>query len=546
MLDPTRYPFPQAPGSYVLVRSEVLPVEAIDPASLAEWIVQGRRRLGDQCDEALLARRRVPLLAYGSNGSPEVLERKLGAEAFVPVVQATLHDFDIVYSAHISPYGSVPAALYPSRRTSLDVCVLLVDDRQLATLDETEPNYARGLLAAGDSLRIDGVPIRHVYLYATRHGVLREGNEPVAVAEMEAEERQVPAMGQEEVLERVRVRLGETDKPLDEFNAESRDPAVARARTAKLKVDALHMPAATDPSLPSLRVGPTETQMRGGAPHNYIVAVRKEHASELGLGEYAVLTRDVSDGLFGLHRLATLCRVVFTDALEEEEDVAADQSLRTALGIAFEREAVDAARVGLHPVRPQGWKPRRERKLVRWLGWRYLLMRVGKADIPDMEKQYARIPADAFALLGSSSGDQLRVESVVRAEDGSYEIRDVSARAYALTDEVLERRESLAKAYFGARFLDPVKALGVDPDVSPIYLDAADRQQLGVAALDIVTVRRNLRHLLGRELREFGIMFFLAVLGIHALWNSLWVVPLSLLVAVALSVANLRARAGVR
>jgi hypothetical protein len=246
-LDPTHYPFPQAPGSYVLVRGEALPVEAIDAASLADWIVQGRR-LADQCDDALLTRRRVPLLAYGANGSPEVLQRKLGADAFVPVIQAVLRDFDIVYSAHISPYGSVPAAIYPSPRTSLQVRVLLVDAPQLATLDETEPNYARGLLAAGDSLRIDGVPIRHVHLYTTRHGVLREGDGPVAVAEMEAQNRQLPEMGQEEMLERVRERLGETGKPLDEFNAESRDPEVARARTARLKVDALHMPAATDRS----------------------------------------------------------------------------------------------------------------------------------------------------------------------------------------------------------------------------------------------------------------------------------------------------------
>src|SRR5215207_2198589 len=125
---------------------EALPVEGIDPVSLATWIVDSKP-LEELAGDGVKGRR-VPLLAYGSNGSPEVLRRKLGDDAFVPVVRATLRDFDVVYSSHISPYGSVPAAIYPCRGTSLQVCVLLVDAAQLATLDETEPNYTRGLLTA--------------------------------------------------------------------------------------------------------------------------------------------------------------------------------------------------------------------------------------------------------------------------------------------------------------------------------------------------------------------------------------------------------------
>ena len=55
---------------------------------------------------------RAPLLAYGSNGSPEVLGRKLALSGDPVLVEpAWLDDFDVVYSAHISPYGAVPATL---------------------------------------------------------------------------------------------------------------------------------------------------------------------------------------------------------------------------------------------------------------------------------------------------------------------------------------------------------------------------------------------------------------------------------------------------
>ena len=58
---------------------------------------------------------RTPVLAYGSNAAPEVLSRKLAlSDQPVLVVPARLREFDVVYSAHISPYGAVPATLQRS------------------------------------------------------------------------------------------------------------------------------------------------------------------------------------------------------------------------------------------------------------------------------------------------------------------------------------------------------------------------------------------------------------------------------------------------
>jgi len=65
---------------------------------------------------------RTALLAFGANASPEALARKLaGTDAerdALPVVACALEGFDVVHSAHVSPYGSIPAALASFLRTS--------------------------------------------------------------------------------------------------------------------------------------------------------------------------------------------------------------------------------------------------------------------------------------------------------------------------------------------------------------------------------------------------------------------------------------------
>jgi hypothetical protein len=69
---------------------------------------------------------RTPLLSYGANASPEALGRKLAplsGEA-LPVLRAALEGFDVVYSAHVSPYGAIPATLRKSPGTTAPVFVL--------------------------------------------------------------------------------------------------------------------------------------------------------------------------------------------------------------------------------------------------------------------------------------------------------------------------------------------------------------------------------------------------------------------------------------
>lgn len=166
---------------------------------------------------------RTPLLAYGSNASPPVLERKLaGLGEPLLAERSRLTGFDVVYSAHISPYGSVPATLAASPGTEVDVFVLQLTPAQHRALDVTEPNYE--LSEAG------GLPA-----YLSRHGCLRLDGSPIALRAIEARDRRLPELDQRQVLERVRALLAPDDS-LERFVRDSvSDPALARRRGELLR-----------------------------------------------------------------------------------------------------------------------------------------------------------------------------------------------------------------------------------------------------------------------------------------------------------------------
>src|SRR5690349_6694372 len=82
---------------------------------------------------------RTPLIAYGANAAPEALGRKLnqlpGVE--MPVTRFELEGFDVAYSAHVSPYGAVPATLVESPGTVAPVFLLHPTAEQLTLLSAT-------------------------------------------------------------------------------------------------------------------------------------------------------------------------------------------------------------------------------------------------------------------------------------------------------------------------------------------------------------------------------------------------------------------------
>jgi hypothetical protein len=148
---------------------------------------------------------RSPLLSYGANAAPEALARKLAAlpGEELPVVRAELEDFDVVYSAHVSPYGAVPATLLESPGTVAPVFVLHPSPAQRALLTASEPNY--------DLVELDGVAV-----YRSKHGCLRLEGSPVALAAVRSAGRTLPELDEPAVLERVRAHL-EPQLSLEDF-----------------------------------------------------------------------------------------------------------------------------------------------------------------------------------------------------------------------------------------------------------------------------------------------------------------------------------------
>lgn len=188
-------------------------------------------------------RARVPVLAYGANRSPEALEGKLSlpgfpADSAVVALRARLHDLDVVYSAHLSPYGSVGATLQRSAGTRAEVAVLLLTEAQVAALGETEPNYTLEELR-DVAIRVEGgARLDRVRSYVSRHGCLTLEGAEVALAAIPARSRRWRAFRQPEVLAAVAARLGLRGE-LDEFILENvADPELAAERTRELRRDA--------------------------------------------------------------------------------------------------------------------------------------------------------------------------------------------------------------------------------------------------------------------------------------------------------------------
>ena len=173
---------------------------------------------------------RTPVLAAGSNQSPEQLIRKYGHLpdlGAIPAERGVLHDFDVVYAAHLAGYGSLPATFQHSPGTIVRVFVLWMADNQLARMHETERNYTYDHLT---NVRIDfesGVTSNEAYAYTSKVGCYSHDGMCIALEEIAAENRVFPVRGQTAALEMLRDRLA-PGRPLDEFIREHIDDEAVR------------------------------------------------------------------------------------------------------------------------------------------------------------------------------------------------------------------------------------------------------------------------------------------------------------------------------
>ncbi|MGF1610219.1 MAG: hypothetical protein ACFCUQ_12540 [Kiloniellales bacterium] len=217
------YPFPAPEGSYLFRGGRAEPLAG----DFTPVLYDGR----------------VPVLAHGSNRSPEQLARKFGATAEIPVTVGWLADYDVVYSAHVTQYGSIASTVQHLPGARARIFITWLDEAQLARMHETEgpSSYLYGRLRDID-LRMEAGPgkvVRECNLYLSRNGCLARQAAPVGLAAVTAEGRMHEALPQPAVLAHVHERY----RPHLELDAmilrKIRNAELRRALVEELRADAV-------------------------------------------------------------------------------------------------------------------------------------------------------------------------------------------------------------------------------------------------------------------------------------------------------------------
>lgn len=137
------------------------------------------------------------------------------------VLAGELHELDVVASASVTLYGSVPATLAASPGTRVRAAVLLVNAVQLTTLTWGEMPYRLGRLDGAPFVADEDIELDAPLAYVSRWGAFAPDGEPAPLAAIPAENRRWRAWTQRELLDRVAtIVFGEGD-------AESVSQAVA-------------------------------------------------------------------------------------------------------------------------------------------------------------------------------------------------------------------------------------------------------------------------------------------------------------------------------
>ena len=243
------YPYPAPSHSYLFVNGTAYEIDAFgdDP------VLDGKIYVGDELLTTSRHLRRIgvhnpdglsqrsPVMALGSNASPEQLARKFAGvddDVIIPVLRGGLADFDVVYAAHFASYGAIPATLEASAGTTAEIAVVFLNPAQLARMHGTEAlgaNYVYGRLG-GIFLDVDGLaPLSEAFVYLTLHGCAMLTDRPLALSSVTAHHRRFQAQPMASMLALARDHLA-PGLGLDAFILETiDDETLRRERTAALR-----------------------------------------------------------------------------------------------------------------------------------------------------------------------------------------------------------------------------------------------------------------------------------------------------------------------
>lgn len=135
---------------------------------------------------------RIPVIASGSNASPERLRAKFGLDHRIAVTRATLRHFAVVFAGHFTAYGAVPATLCAHEGAVTDVWITWLTPEQLTMMHRSEGVIGcREAVQRYDYVELAGIDLRPERLdavaaagaYLSRRMFAPEG-EPVRFAEI--------------------------------------------------------------------------------------------------------------------------------------------------------------------------------------------------------------------------------------------------------------------------------------------------------------------------------------------------------------------------
>jgi hypothetical protein len=163
---------------------------------------------------------RLPVIAYGANRIPTILQKKLtgSTDQTIPVLKCTLVDVDVVYSAHVTTSGIVPATLRQATGTVSSVAVTLLSESQLPFIHASESigeNYCYAKLQATAQLET-GATIRAPFAYLSTRGCLARDGAPIALKAIHAQRRSLCEATERELMHSLAQRLA-PDRTVEEF-----------------------------------------------------------------------------------------------------------------------------------------------------------------------------------------------------------------------------------------------------------------------------------------------------------------------------------------
>ena len=186
----------------------------------------------------VLREHRIPVLAVGSNQSPDQIIRKFHGPDWAPIPceRCVIKDFDTVYSAHISGYGSIAAALHPSPGTTVSLYVNWLHESHMDRMHSTELGNENYVFARLDDVNIQtehGMTLNSVHFYNGNAGVVTVDGAPVPLLEVFAENRQWNAMDQRAIQAHIH-EMTAADLSLEEFILSSISDPDERNRRADI------------------------------------------------------------------------------------------------------------------------------------------------------------------------------------------------------------------------------------------------------------------------------------------------------------------------